>query len=54
MSRDLTTQYRVFSITWLDFLKVLLFSFPVQVVGPRAKDFYPLQRVEITGGIFLL
>ena len=28
---------------YLDFLKVLRFSFPVAVVGPSAKDFYPLQ-----------
>ena len=28
---------------YLDFLKVLRFSFPVVVVGPSAKDFYPLQ-----------
>ena len=37
----------------LDFLKVLRFSFPVPVVGPSAKDFYPLQRAKFTGGIFL-
>ena len=30
------------------------FSFPVPVVGPSAKDFYPLQRAKFTGGIFLL
>ena len=28
---------------YLDFLKVLRFSFPVAVVGPSVKDFYPLQ-----------
>ena len=28
-------------------------SFPVPVVGPSAKDFYPLQRAKFTGGIFL-
>ena len=38
---------------WIDFLKVLRFSFPVPVVGPCAKDFYPLQRAKFTGGIFL-
>ena len=38
---------------WVDFLKVLRFSFPVPVVGPSAKDFYPLQRAKFTGGIFL-
>ena len=38
----------------LDFFKVLRFSFPVPVVGPRAKDFYPLQRAEFTRGILLL
>ena len=37
----------------VDFLKVLRFSFPVPVVGPCAKDFYPLQRAKFTGGIFL-
>ena len=30
----------------LDFLKVLRFPFPVPVVGPSAKDFYPLQRAK--------
>ena len=30
----------------IDFLKVLRFSFPVQVVGPSAKDFYPLHRAK--------
>ena len=40
--------------TTIDFLKVLGFSFPVPVVGPSAKDFYPLQRAKFTGGIFLL
>ena len=28
---------------YLDFLKVLCFSFPVAVVGPSVKDFYPLR-----------
>ena len=37
-----------------DFLKVLRFSFPVPVVGPSAKDFYPLQHAKFTRGIFLL
>ena len=36
------------------FLKVLRFSFPVPVVSPGAKDFYPLRRAKFTGGIFLL
>ena len=30
----------------IDFLKVLRFSFPVPVVCPTAKDFYPLQRAS--------
>ena len=38
---------------WIDFLEVLRFSFPVPVVGPSTKDFYPLQRAKFTGGIFL-
>ena len=37
----------------LDFLKNLRFSFPVPVVGPSTKDFYPLQRAKFTGEIFL-
>ena len=40
--------------SWLDFVRVLRFSFPVAVAGPSAKDFYPLQRAKFTGGIFLL
>ena len=38
----------------LDFLKNLCFSFPVPVVGPSTKDFYPLQRAKFTEEIFLL
>ena len=38
----------------LDFLKVLRFWFPVPVVGPTAKDFFPLQLAKFTGGIFLM
>ena len=38
----------------LDFLKNLRFPFPVPVVGPSTKDFYPLQCAKFTGEISLL
>ena len=44
----------IIAILRLDFLKVFRFSFQVLVVGPSAKDFYPLQRSKFIGGIFLL
>ena len=39
--------------TFLEFLKVLCFSFPVPVVGPSA-DFYLLQRAKFTADVFRL
>ena len=38
----------------VDFLKVVRLVFWSGVVGPSTNDFYPLQRVKFTGGIFLV
>ena len=38
---------------YLDFLKVLHFSFPVAVVGPSAKGLLSPAVAKFTGGIYL-
>ena len=38
----------------VDFIKVVRLVFWSGVVGPGTNDFYPLQRVKFTGGIFLV
>ena len=53
MRKIYAASWILFSLT-VDFSKVLRFSFPLPVVGPSAKDFYPLWRAKSTGGIFLL